>query len=231
MDATKGTRGAKRWAFWATFGLATGLLLLVGWWGTRRSTPFSARFALEPVTRGDVVHEVRAPGRVEAGSATKPRVVASVDDTHLGEVAAQQPATLTSPALPGRVFHGVVTAVQRAERAADGGPAGSALIDVVDSNGALPPGATVSVRIRASIAEDVVRVPVEALRFTPPGMTRGKWPEVWVLTGSGFGRIEVLTGVTDGTQTAIVVGTLEPGRRVVVGLTPEGQRVYGAPPQ
>jgi HlyD family secretion protein len=60
-------RGSRRRLFWLAFLIATALSLALGWGVWRpRPLPFAARFRAEPVSRGDVIREVRATGHVEA---------------------------------------------------------------------------------------------------------------------------------------------------------------------
>ncbi len=60
-------RHRRRRIFWAAVAALVVVLLAVAWTALRpRPVPLAARFRVEPVSRGDVVREVRATGHVEA---------------------------------------------------------------------------------------------------------------------------------------------------------------------
>ena len=52
---------------------------------------------------------------------------------------------------------------------------------------------------------------------------------VWVLDQGSLGRIPVRTGISDGTQTAVLEGELAPGTQVVTGVLPAGTAPAAAP--
>jgi HlyD family secretion protein len=66
VDREKARARRRRVLLWGALALVP-VLVLLGWLAFRpRPVPFPARFRVQPVTRGDVVREVRATGHVEA---------------------------------------------------------------------------------------------------------------------------------------------------------------------
>ena len=76
----------------------------------------------------------------------------------------------------------------------------------------LKPGMTATVRVITAERDNVLRVPDQALRYVPGGLSSAKAqadaqePQVWVLRGSSLVRVPVKTGLDDDTYTEIVSG-------------------------
>ena len=76
----------------------------------------------------------------------------------------------------------------------------------------LKPGMTANARIITAEQEDVLKVPLQALRFSPDGGDNGDNPahrhgdhtaSLWVLDGKALRQIQVVRGVDDGTSVEI----------------------------
>jgi len=157
-------------------------------------------------------------------------VVAAVDEADIGEVEVDQPATFTVHAYPTRVFDARVTQVRSSPELVQDVVTYGVELTVDNDDLVLKPGMTASVRIRTAEARAVLRAPVAALSFTPPGQTRSSAATLWRLDDQGPHPSTVATGVSDGEWTQIASSASLEGARVLVELTPEGRRVYGLSP-
>jgi HlyD family secretion protein len=162
-----------------------------------------------------------------AADLRKMQVVAAVDEADVGEVATGQVATFTVNAYPDRVFQGVVTQVRNSPVIVQDVVTYGTVIEVSNTDLALKPGMTASVRIRIAEEQHAVRVPNAALLFTPPRHAAAAGPGVWVVAGATLQRVSVHPGISDGELTAIAPGDLAGGAAVVVGLTPQGRAAFG----
>lgn len=213
----------------------------------------AAQDAALEVAQGNLAHaEIRAPGdgviiarNVDPGQTVasmlqapvlftvaadlvRMRVVAAVDEADIAEVKAGQRATFTVTAWPERVFDGKVIEVRNAPQIVQDVVTYGVVVEVDNSDLALKPGMTATVRVRTAALESSERVPGTALHFTPPGEHREHAePAVWLLEGSALRNVKVAPGISDGEFTAVAPGAVQAGAAVVVDLTPEGRRAYG----
>jgi HlyD family secretion protein len=162
-----------------------------------------------------------------AADLRKMHVIAAVDEADIGEVQVKQAATFTVNAYPSRTFEGVVTEVRSSPEIVQDVVTYGTEVEVDNTDLALKPGMTASVRIRTAAAKDVLRVPAAALQFTPPGEKPVSEPGVWVLSGGAYRRVPVTPGVSDGELTAVTGGALAAGDDVISELSPEGRKAYG----
>ena len=162
-----------------------------------------------------------------AADLRKMRVIAAVDEADIGEVASQQRASFTVNAYPNRTFEGVVTEVRNSPVVVQDVVTYGAIVLVDNTDLALKPGMTATVRVRTASAPHTLHVPSAALRFSPPTEKKTAEPSVWRLDGETLVRIPVTPGLSDGEVTAIAAGPVAPGQAVLVDLTPEGKKAYG----
>ena len=162
-----------------------------------------------------------------AADLRKMHVIAAVDEADIGEVAVKQAATFTVNAYPNRTFDGVVTEVRSSPEIVQDVVTYGTEVEVDNTDLALKPGMTASVRIRTAVAKDVLRVPAAAFHFTPPGEKPSDAPGVWVLSGGALRRVPATSGVSDGELTGVAPGALAAGDDVLYELTPEGRKAYG----
>src|SRR5262249_46176357 len=100
-------------------------------------------------------------------------------------------------------------------------------------DGALPPGMTALVKIVVDRQDDVLKVPVAALRFQPngtqPSTTQGR-DGVWLRTPTGSLKRIAVTVASDGAeQVALKSGDLTEGSQVAIGqaIRPAGMELLG----
>ena len=98
----------------------------------------------------------------------------------------------------------------------------------------LKPGMTATIKIVVDRRDDVLRVPDQALRYSPAGRAAPSgssdartpldgWPQVWILREGRPTAVPVQLGLQDGAFTEIVKGDLKPGDDLIVSES--GSRV------
>jgi HlyD family secretion protein len=170
---------------------------------------------------------------------TKMQVDTNVSETDVGNAKVGQKASFTVEAYPGRTFWGTVAQVREAPITVQNVVTYDVVVSVDNPDFALLPGMTANTRIVTEERDDVVRVPLKALRFAPRGVehpdahprddsaaSAAERPAgrhkadsaagVWLLRGDTPERVPVVTGLTDATFAEVSQGTLQPGDRVIV---------------
>jgi HlyD family secretion protein len=141
----------------------------------------------------------------------------------IGGVKVGDKATFTVDAYPQRVFDGVVTQVRQSPNTVQNVVTYDVVIGVNNGDMALVPGMTASTDIVVDQRDNVLRVPDQALRFSPAGFAatggangpRAGQQHVFVLRDGKPLAVPVTTGLDDGNLTEIVKGDLQPGDRVI----------------
>ena len=162
---------------------------------------------------------------------TKMQVDTNVSESDIGGVKVGDPATFTVQAFPHRLFQGTVRQVRQAPVTVQNVVTYDAVVSVSNTDGVLRPGMTATMRIIKAQREDVLTVPERALRFLPQGLAgvkpapagvafaagdaarRGR---VWMLPAGKPTAVPVTVGLTDGTSTEVLDGSLHAGDRVIV---------------
>jgi len=86
----------------------------------------------------------------------------------------------------------------------------------------LRPGMTANVSIIIDSKQGVLRIPSAALRFRMPEAAGkkdapgGKRQQVWILEQEKPVKVPVRAGISDGSYTEVVSGTLRPGQDVII---------------
>jgi HlyD family secretion protein len=162
------------------------------------------------------------------------QVNANVSESDIGGLEEGQRADFSVDAYPGRFFEGRVVQVRNAPITVLNVVTYDVVIAVDNQDLALKPGMTATVTITIARRDDVLRVPLRALRFRPeaeetvaadaPAVAAGRpAPDagtVWVLDGDGPLRgVALRTGLRDDRFAEVVEGDLEPGTRLAVAYT------------
>lgn len=168
---------------------------------------------------------------------------ASVDESDVGNVTSGQAATFTVDAYPDRTFTGTVSQVRLQPVVTQNVVSYTTIVDVPNEAQLLKPGMTATVNIETARVDDVVRVPVAALRYTPSEEVRAAygqgarepsaenapkkvWPRrgasgaraaVWQLAEGQLVRVPVETGLSDGVMVAVTGSRLQAGIEVITG--------------
>jgi HlyD family secretion protein len=158
---------------------------------------------------------------------------AQVDEADIGRIAPGQRAHFTVDAYPDRRFQAVVRQVRKAPQNQQHVVTYTVVLATSNLDGALLPGMTALVKIVIEQKDDVLKVPLAALRFQPSGVRpdpTGKHSGVWVRTANGsLQRIAVTVGTAGTEQVALKSGDLDEGSQVVVGqaIRPAGFEFLG----
>jgi HlyD family secretion protein len=95
-------------------------------------------------------------------------IAASIDETDVGRVKADQMVAFTVNAYPGRTFAGKVKQVRLGSQTVQNVVIYTAIISVENPRLELMPGMTANLRIETQRLDNVVRIPNAALRWRPP---------------------------------------------------------------
>ncbi len=155
---------------------------------------------------------------------TKMQVDTNVSESDIGGIKDANKALFTVDAFPKRTFDGAVTQVRQSPQTVQNVVTYDVVVSVDNTDLALKPGMTAATRIVIDQRTDVVRVPSQALRYSPGGtpvaanLPDGKAPQVqvWVLRDEEPVAIPVVAGLDDDTYTEIVKGELKPDDRVII---------------
>ena len=153
-----------------------------------------------------------------ANDLKKMQVIADVDEADIGEVAEGQKVTFEVDAYPDDIFKGEVVQVRLLATTTSNVVTYEVVIDAPNPDLKLKPGLTANVTILTLNKENVLAVPVRALRFTPSNYI-GSIPEKCVWGQDTQGKvypIEIKAGATDGIYTEIISG-LDKGDKIIVG--------------
>ena len=161
------------------------------------------------------------------------RVNASIDESDIGEIDTKQNVRFRVDAYPNETFFGTVAQIRLQPVVQQNVVSYVTVIEVPNPELKLKPGMTAAVTIETGRADDVLKVPNAALRFTPPAPagaagqarqgrgataagTEGR-SAVWVLAQDRPSRIPVKAGISDGRDTAMLEGDLAAGAPVITG--------------
>jgi len=165
---------------------------------------------------------------------TKMEVDTNVSESDIGGIKEGDEATFTVEAYPDRQFPGVVRQVRQAPQTVQNVVTYDVVVDVANRDLALMPGMTATIRIVGERRDGVLRVPDQALRYTPgvmgasplsvprpaglpSGASGGGPAQVWVLKAGRLVNVPIRTGLDDESHAEIVGGDLRPGDEVVIG--------------
>src|ERR1700678_3323626 len=174
---------------------------------------------------------------------TKMQVDSNVSESDIGYVKEGQKATFRVDAFPDRDFDGVVSQVRQAPITVQNVVTYDVVVSVENPELLLKPGMTANVNVITASKPKVIRVPIDALRFSPPGQppadsaaidgAPGAQTRVWVLEDRKVTPVTITTGLSDGTWVEVADGDVQAGDRVVtdevrtVGTHPSGSHGGG----
>jgi len=95
------------------------------------------------------------------------QILATVDESDIGQIKTDQPVTFTVQAYPGRNFTGTVSQVRINSTTVNNVVNYTAVVAVANPDGKLLPGMTATVKFLIGSADDALSVPNAALRFRP----------------------------------------------------------------
>jgi len=159
---------------------------------------------------------------------TQMQVDTNVSEADIGGMKEDNRAAFTVEAFPGRPFEGKVVQVRQAPQTVQNVVTYDVVIGVDNKALLLKPGMTATARIIVARKDNVIRVPDQALRFTPSRLAEaaaasapaskgtGHTSAVWVLRNGRPQRVAVKLGLDDDTYSEVVEGQLTAGDEVIV---------------
>ena len=159
---------------------------------------------------------------------TQMQVDTNVSESDVGECKVGQKASFTVEAYPNKPFWGEVTQIRQAPITVQNVVTYDVVVSVDNPRLELLPGMTANTRIIADQRKDVLRVPIQAIRFTPGGVAtskkktkaansaHAKTTRVWILQDGKPHPVPVDTGLSDTTYVEITGGALQEGDKVIV---------------
>jgi HlyD family secretion protein len=164
---------------------------------------------------------------------TQMQVDANVSESDIGEVREGQPATFTVDAFPNRDFLGTISQVRQAPITVQNVVTYDVVVSVANPELLLKPGMTATMSVVTARRDDVLRVPLPAIRFHPKrrgaattavsanNATDGQVSQkqrgarVWIENGGGLKPVVIKTGLDDGNNAELLSGNLHEGDEVV----------------
>ncbi len=156
---------------------------------------------------------------------TKMQVDSNVSESDIGYVREGERATFKVDAFPDREFEGTVGQVRQAPITVQNVVTYDVVINVANPEQLLKPGMTANVTLVTARRNNVVRIPIEAIRFHPgatgpadraaPAELQSRSARVWVPNGGHIKPVSVTIGLDDGTFVEMLDGKLHPGDLVV----------------
>ncbi len=165
---------------------------------------------------------------------TKMQVDTNVSESDIGDIRAGSDATFSVEAFPDRTFAGTVSQVRQAPQTVQNVVTYDVVVSASNPDEALKPGMTATVKIVTEKHASVLRVPDQALRYTPGGVagtsgrpdiapaigdgngSAGTNASVWALRNGRPVRVPVTIGLDDDANAEILKGDLHPGDQVIV---------------
>lgn len=151
---------------------------------------------------------------------TKMQVDTNVSESDIGEIKEGNKALFTVDAYPKRTFEGVVTQVRQSPQTVQNVVTYDVVVSVDNLDLTLKPGMTAANRVVTAQRTDVLRVPSQALRYTPNGLRnaggRNEQPRVWAMRDGKPVAVLVTVGLDDDSFVEIVKADLKPDDRVVI---------------
>ncbi|MCP3024511.1 efflux RND transporter periplasmic adaptor subunit [Cupriavidus basilensis] len=169
---------------------------------------------------------------------TQMQVDTNVSESDIGALREGNKAMFTVEAFPNHAFEGQVVQVRQAPQTVQNVVTYDVVVGAENKDLLLKPGMTATSRLITDQREDVLRVPDQALRYSPAvpqpaaeasgaagrmSPTRGQ-VRVWVLRQGHPVAVSIKPGLDDDSFTEVLEGQLQAGDRVIVGE----QRAGGA---
>ena len=167
---------------------------------------------------------------------SKMQVDANVSEADIGGAKAGEKASFTVDAYPDKTFWGQVVQVRAAPISVQNVITYDVVVGFDNPDLELLPGMTANVRLIAAEHDDVVRVPMQALRYSPAGAARAvddraaHGPQVWVLRDERPEPRAVILGLSDEGYAEITDGQLPVGTTVILDEHAETAKPLAAPP-
>jgi HlyD family secretion protein len=156
---------------------------------------------------------------------TNMQVDTNVSESDVGALKVGAEAPFTVESFANHPFDGKVIQIRQSPQTIQNVVTYDAVVSAPNGDLLLKPGMTATVRLTSNRRDDVLRVPDQALRYFPGGVSANGQLQtdangsarVYVLRNGKPVAVSVEIGLDDDTNTEIVKGSLEPGDEVIVG--------------
>jgi HlyD family secretion protein len=174
-----------------------------------------------------------------ASDLKKMEVDTNVSESDIGGLKEGSPATFTVDAFPKRTFTGKVAQVRQSPQTVQNVVTFDVVVSVDNSDLALKPGMTAATRIIVDQRVDAVRVPSQALRFKPSGLSAppsegaadAAQALLWVMREQKPVAVPAVIGLDDESYVEIVDGDVKPGDQVIIAERREAAGRAVPPPR
>ena len=157
---------------------------------------------------------------------TKMQVDSNVSESDIGYVQQGQRATFKVDAFPDRDFEGTIGQVRQAPTTVQNVVTYDVVVNVDNPEQLLKPGMTANVTLITARRDNVIRIPIDALRFTPakaqaaPVESAGpllpsRNARIWIPGVRRIKPVPVTIGLDDGTFVEMIKGPLHVGDLVI----------------
>jgi HlyD family secretion protein len=158
------------------------------------------------------------------------QVDVNVSESDIGGISVGNPASFTVEAFPDTLFTGRVTEVRQAPQSVQNVITYDVVVSAPNPDLLLKPGMTATTRIVTSQREGVMRVPTQALRYSPGGLDASTTakpasadahentapPHVWIVRDGRPVSVTVTLGLENDSFAEITSGDVKPGDQVIV---------------
>ena len=152
---------------------------------------------------------------------TRMQVDTNVSESDVGGLLEGSKASFTVEAYPNRQFTGTVLQFRPAPQTVQNVVTYDIIIGVDNPDLLLKPGMTATTRIVIDQRDEVLRVPDQAVRYTPGGLgaatAGGDASRVFVLRDGAPAPVAIRIGLDDESYSEVLAGDLKPGDQVIVG--------------
>jgi HlyD family secretion protein len=156
---------------------------------------------------------------------TKMQVDTNISEGDIGGIKVGNKVTFSVDAFPKRTFEGSVNQVRQSPQTVQNIVTYDVIVGVKNSDLALKPGMTAATRVVIDQRNDVMRVPNQALRYVPVGLTNeAGQTQIWVLRDGWPVAVPVVIGLDDDSFTEIVSGDVKAGDRIINGEQAEASK-------
>lgn len=175
------------------------------------------------------------------GDLKKMQLQANVDEADIGQIQLGQSVFFKVDAYPDETFKGTVQEIRMSPITTNNVVSYAVMIDAPNDQLKLIPGMNADISIIVQEVKGVIRIPVAAMNFTPPGGQSQKngmdsvmvqhqrdslsaigQSLVFVLNNDALTPVIIQTGLSDGIRTEVKNGTLTPQSQVVTGIRGSG---------
>ena len=171
---------------------------------------------------------------------TQMQVDTSVSESDIGNVLNGENGEFKVDAFSDRTFEGSVFQVRQAPVTVQNVVTYDVVVRVANPELLLKPGMTANVTIVTARRDDVVRVPQQALRFSPRTRgaaiktsahdSRSREKRIWKLADNQLTPVMITTGLDDGNNVELLGGDLKPGDLVITDEVRSASASAGSPP-